>query len=170
MESVIFIGMIEESRRQYLVARIMENSTEHPSGCREWQATKTKDGYGLVHFATLRGDGYKSSMTAHRALYMAHHNIILTRSQWVLHECDNPCCVNIKHLFLGSPKGNTQDKLFKGRNAKKYKLHTRHRVFSDETIIAIKKAIGTKAQIARDFGVSYGYVSKLKSGKAKTLL
>jgi hypothetical protein len=33
----------------------------------------------------------------------------------VCHTCDNTSCVRLKHLFLGTPKENTQDMISKGR-------------------------------------------------------
>lgn len=170
MESGIFYHMIEQSRREYLIHRVMENSIMQSNGCREWTATKNDGGYGMIHFAMQWGDGHKSSMTASRALYQAHHNIILSRNQWVLHTCDNPSCVNIDHLFLGSPKDNAQDKLAKGRNAKHYRLTTRQCIHSDEKIRAIKNATGMLHDVAEQYGVSISYVSKLRAGKAKTLV
>lgn len=170
MESGIYFHMIEQSRREYLISRIMENSIMRPNGCLEWTATKNKAGYGLIHFAARKGDGWKSSVPAHRAHYMAHHNIILERNQFVCHRCDNPSCVNIEHLFVGSPKDNMQDMLAKDRHSKSRQLHTRHRVYDNETIRAIKLAKGTLKAVASAFGVSEGYVSKLRAGKAKTLI
>jgi hypothetical protein len=34
---------------------------------------------------------------------------------WVLHHCDNPPCVNIDHLYLGTVKDNTADMMRRGR-------------------------------------------------------
>ena len=164
--------MIDSTRREYLIIRIMDNSMQRENGCREWIATKNSHGYGLIHFSIKKGDGYKSSLPAHRAHYMAHHNIILKRNEWVLHKCDNPSCVNIEHLFLGSPKDNNADMWAKGRgrSAETYKLHTRQRVHSDDKIRAIKQATGPLRDIAELYEVSISYVSKLRNGQAKTLI
>ena len=40
----------------------------------------------------------------------------LADALWVLHECDNPPCVNPHHLFLGTVLDNNRDTLRKGRN------------------------------------------------------
>lgn len=170
MECGINYRMIDKKRRDYLIIRIMENSKVKPNGCREWNATKNNNGYGLIHFALKWGDGHNPCIPAHRAHYMAHYNVILERNQLVCHKCDNPCCVNIEHLFLGSPKDNAQDKLAKGRNAKKYRLHTRQCVFTDEQIFVIKHAKGSLLDVSARYGVSPSYVSKLRNGKAKTLV
>jgi len=53
---------------------------------------------------------------AHRLSYMLWHNCVLKPSQKVLHNCDNPPCVNPEHLFLGTQGDNNRDMASKGRH------------------------------------------------------
>jgi hypothetical protein len=49
---------------------------------------------------------------------------------WVLHKCDNPKCINIDHLFPGTPRDNTEDMMAKGRH--KFISWGKVRNFEDE--------------------------------------
>lgn len=169
MENVRFYGMIDKNRREYLIHRVMENSEKRLSGCREWIKTRNNKGYGLISF-TATWQGVRSVIPVSRAIYQAFYNVILERNQYVCHTCDNPSCVEITHLFVGSPSDNQQDMLRKGRNAKKYAAHKRLRVHSDDKILAIKNAIGSLREVSECYGVSQSYVSRLRAGKAKTLV
>lgn len=79
------------------------------NSCWEWKAHKVK-GYGRIRF---RGD----SIGAHRLAYILTFGQIPDELD-VLHSCDNPGCVNPKHLFLGTHTENMQDMLNKGRGRK----------------------------------------------------
>lgn len=74
--------------------------------CWEWKGSKSKDGYGK--FVAL------GNQLAHRVSWIIHNGEIPKGLQ-VLHECDNPPCVNPKHLFLGTNHDNVLDKVKKGR-------------------------------------------------------
>lgn len=74
--------------------------------CWLWRSHLDKDGYGHIKL------GGKTCL-AHRVSYE-----ISTGSAGglcVLHRCDNRCCVNPAHLFLGTNLDNTRDREIKGR-------------------------------------------------------
>lgn len=78
-----------------------------PDECWEWTARTDKDGYGTIW---LCGANYG----AHRVAYL------LATREWpgtllVTHRCDNPPCCNPKHLKLGTPQSNMDDKHARGR-------------------------------------------------------
>lgn len=152
----------------YVSSRIIENSVENPNGCLEYGGGNLKHKYGLI---SLTLSGHRMTVPAHRALWMAvHRDFTLPSSVYVRHKCANPCCVNIEHLGIAQQKDNMQDCSERGRRAKKYLPHTRIRDHSDDKIKAIRASTGKIRQIAEEFGVSVGYVSKIRSGKAKALL
>ena len=76
----------------------------------------------------LRKDGYgdvfrnKKHILAHRWEYMQHYGAI-PEGMHVLHKCDNPSCINIDHLFLGTHADNMQDKISKGRDQNASRTH-----------------------------------------------
>ena len=54
---------------------------------------------------------------AHRMAWELEHGPI-PGDLWVLHRCDNPPCVRLDHLFLGTHADNMADKVAKGRQAR----------------------------------------------------
>jgi len=89
-----------------------------PNECWEWKASKDRKGYGK--FGRWR-DGRGFTAGAHRVSYEIAYGDIPT-GLFVLHHCDNPCCVNPKHLWLGTARDNIHDMISKGRQ-RPYKLH-----------------------------------------------
>lgn len=91
------------------VDRFKAKYTPEPmSGCWLWTGAVSGNGYG--NFMLDGGE----QVTAHRASYLLHCGPIDFGS-YVLHRCDNKQCVNPEHLFLGTPKDNTQDMIRKNR-------------------------------------------------------
>ena len=77
--------------------------------CHEWVGARNTEGYGNFY---LKGKIVK----AHRVSYQLAYGDF-DKTLQVLHKCDNPCCVNPEHLFLGTGTDNMQDMFSKGREA-----------------------------------------------------
>lgn len=97
-----------------LADKLLSRIKISPDGCFEWQGArkgKTKaEGYGLTSW---NGKAIK----AHRASYLAFRGPI-PDGLHVCHTCDNPCCINPAHLFLGTVLQNRRDSVDKGRAAR----------------------------------------------------
>lgn len=76
--------------------------------CWLWKAGCFQNGYGQFRVG-------KKKVKAHRFAYQITYGRILP-TICVCHKCDNPKCVNPKHLFLSTPKGNALDREAKKRS------------------------------------------------------
>ena len=90
-----------------------------PDECWPWQRCKDRYGYGKI--ATKHG---KAPLRVPRLAYEIQCAPLPPGAQ-VLHHCDNPSCVNGRHLFLGDAKANLQDCSQKGRLNPKSLLNLR---------------------------------------------
>jgi len=79
--------------------------------CWDWLVGKKKSGYGQFNI------GHKN-FYAHRIAWEIYTGKKIERKKVICHKCDNPSCVNPKHLFIGTQKDNIEDKHNKGRAAR----------------------------------------------------
>lgn len=86
-----------------LFNRVVENS----SGCHIWKGASNKLGYGVVRYRGKR-------WATHRLAWKLANNKNPGK-MFVLHSCDNPRCVNPKHLSIGTQLDNVRDCISKGR-------------------------------------------------------
>lgn len=76
--------------------------------CLEWAGYKDKNGYGRFRLGSKK-------IGAHRASWIIFKGPI-PDGKFVLHTCDNPPCVKLGHLYLGTTKDNTRDMWARDRN------------------------------------------------------
>ncbi len=122
--------------------------------CWNWTAGKDEDGYGM--FSKVN-----KTRKAHKVSYEIHKSII-PEGLCVLHTCDNPSCVNPKHLFLGSTQDNTHDRAIKNRSATGEKNGAAK--LNKEDVIKIREQhkSGIKVKkLSNDFNVHFSTVYRI---------
>lgn len=125
---------------------------EPNSGCWLWSGATSPKGYGVVWWAP-------GMARVHRLVYVAVNGPIADGLS-VLHRCDNPPCCNPDHLFLGTNRDNVDDKVRKGRAAKK---------LTSDQVLAMRAAYSgggvSQGRLAAEFGVGQPRVSKIVNRK-----
>lgn len=139
--------------------------TEMDTPCVEWSGARDEDGYGRIGHAGTR---------AHRQAWIDAHGPI-PDGLVVCHRCDNPPCIEVDHLFLGTVAENNRDRALKGRSKGTFaagdahpsrqragchwssKLTEAHR----DTIRARYRGGETQTALAREFNVHPATVSRI---------
>lgn len=137
--------------------RMAQYITVTESKCTAWTGAKDKDGYPMFWYNGRTGH-------ATRILWELVYGSV-PYNKLVCHKCDNPECLNLSHLFLGTHKQNTEDALAKGRMVGPRKI-TKSKAAA---MNAMKQGGMTMKEIAEFFGVAessvYGYVDQTHKRK-----
>lgn len=125
--------------------------------CWVWTQTCTLKGYGKVQFNRRR-------WIASRLSYMLANGPIPS-STLVCHACDNPPCVNPRHLWAGTVADNSRDMVEKGRSSRRIgERNTRCRLTVEQVRKIRSDPRGYKA-IAKELGVGRTTVRDARSGR-----
>lgn len=130
--------------------------------CWEWKAYRTPEGYGQIRV------NWKLWLS-HRYMWTLLWGDI-PEGLVIMHQCDNPCCVNPKHLLLGTHLNNVQDKEAKGRgNAGAANGMAK---LSDADVEVIRELYHidnlSQAEIGRRYGVNRSCICKIVNNTHRT--
>ncbi len=132
--------------------------------CWPWTASKVPAGYGQIQVTT---GNWKQPLRAHRVAWELTRGPI-ANGLHVLHRCDNPPCVNPAHLFLGTPRDNSDDKVSKDRHARGER--NRHARLTDDVVRSLlrrRKTKGTSmSRLAKEFEICISQVCQIINRKA----
>lgn len=78
-----------------------------PTGCIHWTGFLDKDGYGIITV------DYRSRRV-HRVVWELGREPV-PPGMMICHHCDNPTCINVDHLYVGTAMQNAADKTARGR-------------------------------------------------------
>lgn len=86
---------------------------------------------------------------------------------WALHTCDNGQCINIDHLFAGTPQDNTNDMIAKGRKIDDPLVGERRRCHTWNQIKPLLEQGLDRHAIARRLGISASTIWNYINGPYK---
>lgn len=136
-----------------------------PDDCWEWRAkSRDADGYGLI----WAGNYEQGLVRGHRVAYELATGVRPDQEQ-VLHSCNNPSCVNPRHLRLGTHDENMRDKVVSGNSMPGEK--NPNAILTDAEALEIKQRykVGdvTYESLGKEYGVSSGLIGHIVRGVAR---
>jgi hypothetical protein len=128
------------------------------SSCLEWIGGRDKDGYGKF---TIFHSTFRASRVAFFLYYGIDPGELL-----VLHRCDNPKCVNPRHLKLGTQSDNIRDMDTKNRRGfiDTHGEKSGRAILCEQDVVNIRNSSKTTIQLARDYGVHYQTILHARRG------
>ena len=128
-----------------------------------WTWTGARTGSHIVKYGQIMWrERYSSPQKVHRVVWELEHGPIPAASQ-INHHCDNPICVRLAHLYLGTQLENIRDASRRGR------LHVpRTRtlsLFDRLTIYRMADRPGLGVELAARYGVTEACISLTRKGR-----
>ena len=140
------------------IKKYYEKYVVKQEGCWDWNGIVEWTGYGKL--------GIRPPIKAHRASWLIHKGEI-PKGLIVCHTCDNRKCTNPDHLWIGTYRENTQDRVKKGRCKTPKGVQLKVSQLDENQVKGIKILLKnglTCSDIGRQYGVSRKIISRIKNG------
>lgn len=131
---------------------LMKKKIDTTGECHVWKGALTPDGYPRVN---RQGNANRRG----RRYWYEQHFGSIPEGLVVRHKCDNPLCLNIDHLELGTVEDNVQDRNIRGRtnnHCSQNLINEVHRLRAEEN---------TYQQIADALNIKYKAVEYIMNRK-----
>ena len=135
-----------------VACKLESNVRRDEDGCWRWQGYKDSSGYGRIY----AGGGKQTG--AHRVAWSLANNMPIPDGLFVMHSCDNPSCVNPKHLSVGTHNDNMRDMTTKGRA---YRSYGRGSKLSAEQILEIRRSTLSEKLLGLSYGVNRATIGRI---------
>ena len=166
------------------VQNIIKDLVYDTDECIQTIYPQKSDGYGVIQRLD-RVTGKKERFRTHRVSQVLF-NVEIKEGEVVCHTCDNPACINPRHLWVGTDLENQQDKVKKGRQAKGERngryIDGRssaprpipefqsicNRKLSKDQVVEVKKEIikgRSLVEIAKQYGVEGSLIRSISCGR-----
>ncbi len=124
-----------------------------PSGCHECTSHSPDKGTGYPRL---------NHSNMHRVLYEEAYGPMPV-GYVGRHTCDNPLCINLEHIVLGTPKDNSNDMKVRGRCNTTRGEHRSDAKLTSQDVHEIRCSDERQQVLADRYGVSQPTISRIKS-------
>lgn len=158
--------------RTTLAQRMWSRAVKQPGGCWEWQGYRMPSGHGQIGIPGRR------VTTTHRVAWEIANGRAIPQGLMVRHRCDNPPCINPKHLEIGTAADNSRDAVERGRvargishphtrlsEAQVIEIRARYRRF---TVPGLRGYRSNRDYLASEYGVSGKYIVAIAGRRERT--
>lgn len=127
------------------------------NGCHICTSHKTSKGYPFLYY-----EGKKTYIS--RYMYITCKGEI-PKGSVIRHTCDNPGCINPKHLILGTYADNSRDMVERNRQAKGSRVNTAKLTQQDVEDILRYPDSTSHTEIAKRYNVNVLNISRIRRGE-----
>lgn len=134
--------------------------------CWKWLGSINKNSranHGLG-YAKFHMEPKHSRLNAHRISYILTKKRAIPAGMFACHSCDNPACVNPKHIWIGTNRDNQMDASKKGRSAKPFGELQANSKLNKSQVLKMREMANKgicQRRISEKFGISFQHVNKI---------